>query len=799
MGILFPAALAAGRELARVVHSWVREKRVRLNESSDVMKQQMVELASARTPHANTLFSGLLGVLAVGIGPSGCLSDVTIPDCYTQKCAITDGGSSDAAGKSGAAGEITTKNAGGASGHAGSGSLPAAGEGGAASGGNLSGTGGSGNASGARPGGGADTGGGADAGGGAGVGGGAGAGAGVLSLSDCVDCTAHSPCTGQPYATTLTVSGGTPPYRWVSASLSGWKITLDPGNSSRATLTHDAATSTELTLQVTDTEGKQGTKTYLVRSRNSCWFAYTALDASGGTLKLLDPLSEPPSPLPLLHNQGVYDFQFSPNGQSLVYRYDADSSHPKGKHLALLDLATRHEQSLSFSEDAVTAFAWSPDSTRIATAFTSGGATFLGGVRLGAAGANDVPLELTRVIAPVQSELYWVGERFVAFHAELLPDLANPGQFFAENPYHQRTPFYASVDAGGFGAAQAIVDVSYDPGFSVQATPDGFFVITGVDPSVSFNEPSSAGSIVVAHDQANLISPSGKYSAKLNGDQLQVFLADEMAEPAASSKVGEGCPRILAWAQGRERIACVADVPNGATGTTHGEVRIFDIDPNSDTLAMSTVQGFCEDDSNASISAGSCSVLQNKYGYGEDRAVGRARGFSPDGQTFAFTTTSKDINGDNYLYWVDLSREPITLTRKQYFFSSATTTTSPVRVAYSPNGKMLLLQRGNQLTAQDLAQTSADAAPATLSVALATGAACSEDFASGSDQFCGNTDRTAPLAWSPDSRAAAYRTPGTLTVVDFNQFPTTVSYSLPAPECKESCSGQFAFQPVKIP
>lgn len=696
----------------------------------------------------------LLAALASVLNASACLGDVTIPPC------VQDDTCSAGAGGAGSAGTSAGDGHGAAASQAGSGGDNPSEE-------TSGGTGGPGAAAGEG-------------------------GEGGAAPEDCSSCRIQPldlapPCAGSPYSTTLSVEGGVAPYSWqLTPSSDGWSITVDPEHPSYAILTSTAAASgvTTLTVRVMDANRKQQAVTYALHSREACWFAYTALSPTGPLLHLLDPLVEPPTPATLENNSGVYDFQFSPNGAYLAYRFGADVDHPRGQHVSLVDLGTLQERVLSFAEDFVTGFAWSPDSSTLAASFKVGATTYLGAVRVPPPRSDDSPISLTPTLAYVESDLSWVGNRFVAYHAELLPDFENPGQFEPENPTKLRTAFYAELVESGF-SAQVITSGTSGPGVVQQPTEQGFYMVTK-EPFTRFTPLFGDSHVPASHLFVNLIAPSGSYSAQVDADKLLKVLTAEggyLNPPAATARAGETCPRLLAWAKGVERIACVADVPNTGDTTTHGEVRIFDLEPGNDLLTMSTVNGFCLDDV-AQFNVGSCGQLQTGYAFGTQHAIGAARAFSPSGRWLAF---SRAVRDDHYLYWADLEASPMVLSGSRYLAGSS----GPSRLRFSPDERFLLFQQGSELLLQELTTSTRQY----LDVTLPVGQLCTEDFPMAPDLYCGNTERTAGLQWASDSLAVAYRTAGALTVVDITQFPGYLPFPLSAPECGQACSNQFSFQP----
>jgi hypothetical protein len=697
----------------------------------------------------------LLGLSAV-LSASGCLSDVSVPPCVVDD-SCGDGG---AAGDSDSTAPFAGTSSGGTTqSHGGSGgTMPAMPNGGAAGEGDTETTGGM---------------------------------AGEQTCSSCTIFPATdlaSPCVGSTYETTLSMRGGEPPLSWqITPAVAGWSIDVDPEDETRAIVTNNrvADGDTALTIKVTDSHGRWINRTFTLAPRTSCWFAFTVLGAQGPELRLLDPLARPPRPAPLVHNQGVYDFQFSPDGKRLAYTFGASATMPRGQHLAIVSLDTLQERQLSFGEDRITRFAWSPDSAMLAAAFVDDETTYLGAVRLPAAGSGDLPTSLARTPAFVESDLYWVGNRFVAYHAALVPDLGNPGHFSSENPFGLRTAFYSEVGVSGFTAQVGTLD-TFPPDVVLQPSEDGFYMITSRDPYTIFT-PLTGNKRAVNHWFISLVSPSGKYTALLDGSPLLQILSAEGGYFGARAAVAhdrDECPMPLGWAAGAERIACLADVQNGDNKTTHGEVRIFDRNEQSDTLDMATLGGFCDDDV-ALLNAASCTSLGNGYGYGTAQATGAARAFSASARWLAFASVSE---GKSFLYWADLADRPLSLKGSVYFHDPGERVAT--RLAFSPDERWLLFQRGSQLTLHALQD---GGSTVSLMGDLPKIEKCTDDFPTAPKAYCGNSDHTPDVVWAPDSHALAYRTPGALTV--FEPRSESPLRTLPAEDCSGQCSGHFAFQP----
>jgi hypothetical protein len=608
-----------------------------------------------------------------------------------------------------------------------------------------------------------------------------------------------APCVASSYSQALEIAGGTPPYDWqLTPPVEGWALQPDPAaiDGGRVFLVGEPAEVANVTVQATDSAGLGARVSYDLRPRGSCWFAYVALQNSGPALELLDPVLEAPPPVALAHNSGVYDFAFSPDGRFLAYRFGQDAANPRRGHLALLDLSTWDERALNFSEDAVTAYSWSSDSRTLAVAFERTQVSYLGAVRVAMTGSAGSIAYLEPTPAFVQSNLHWIGGAFLAFDAALLPNPVHPGQFLP-NPLNQRTAYYTELEEEGFREPVPINDFNYDPPLFVQPTADGFFALSAISAPYSvFNSLSSEPPSTALHLD-NFIAPSGRFTAALSADELRVFNAADgaLGDPFAK---GQGCPKLLAWAKGRERIACVADVLGA--NEKHGEIRIFDVLDNGE-LATSPVQGYCMRSTNSVAAPGPCAGLE--YDYTEAQAELQPRAFSATGRWFAFTTSTPDIADGNYLYWADLGSQPMRLKRKDHIAVSPTMATTPVELQFSPNERYLLQQRGSLLSAHGVTVDSSNemgAAPLLITNHLQVdsthpGGPCSADFASAPERWCGNADRKRPFVWSPNSLYAAYRVEGKLGIVEFSRFPELRGHAFAARGCDEKCSGQFAFQP----
>lgn len=580
-------------------------------------------------------------------------------------------------------------------------------------------------------------------------------------------------CAGKPYQTTLTVSGGRAPYSWqLDPQPKGWSVGPSTQYPNSAVLRVDAAPAegTELTLVVTDARNARRTFTLPLEVRSSCWFAYTSLEGSGPELRLVDWLANEPAPVPLAHAVGAYDFQFSPDGAFLAYRYGADQDYPMGRHLSVVDLKTLKEHDLGFDEDQVASYSWSSSSGLLAAAFEKDGKTYLGGVHTPVPGSDASPPVLASTSASVESELYWVGNDYVAFHAA-------SGK--------RRAAFYSELGSAGFASPQELIH-SFAVGVAVQPTETGFFLIT---PNETFYSDLTDGVWSgIEHPEIALVAPSGRYTAHLDDDGLpQLFPAEtaDFANVVESADDTHPCTKLLAWATDQERVACVMDVSNGPTGT-HGEIRIFDLEANPVRLDSTTLEGFCSDDV-SDTSTGSCLFKREGYSFGSAQAEGSARAFSRSGRYFAF---ARALPGIVYIYLADLDAAPARVAQP-VILSVDGIAFSPLAFAFSTDERFLLVRRGPKLSVIELATGAATS----LASNLTDAESCSEEFLAAPERYCGNTNQLAAPEWARDSRSLAFRTTDGLTIIDLSPFPKKSVKVLPAVACATQCSGQFSFQP----
>ncbi len=621
------------------------------------------------------------------------------------------------------------------------------------------------------------------------------AGAGEAGAPACRNCTIAplqlpNPCGKDHYSTSISVIGGTAPYQWrIDPPAANWRIEPKPNStdSSQALLVGDPSGPTQLTITATDSVGYVSQKSYSVAPRSACYFAYVAASVDGAKLSLRDAMLGIDKTTKLAQNAGVHDFRFSPDGRFLAYRYGADVAHPAGAHLSLFDFSSMQDHSLELQDGAVTAYAWSPDSKVLAVALNAGDQSELLAVRLSPTSTGTEIAASTATISddPIESDLYWVGTEFVGFYSANTPDLSVPPD--------RTSIFYAPLTVGGFAAPVAITDLSYKAGIVVAPAPGGLFVTAPNDRRSTFNAIEIDGAYAVNH-VTNFIDPAGNLSASVVDETLNLFQAanNDTVFEQSSAAAQFNCPKLLSWAQSRERIACVAHV--SLPDTSWGELRIFDVGTVTPReLTPSIVKGSCLKDAGGTPLAGSCS--RSEYDYDELTSVSQPRLLSPKGDWLAFVTGPQN-GASAALYWADLRTKPMTLTRRVEPTGMAAG--APVALAFSASERYLLHQNGNQLKTHLLTGGAQDHDDLDIEDALdaAPVAPCSDDFVTAPARWCGGANASPSFVWSPDrsSEIFAYRRPGQLVVVELTA-NTFTPHELAAPPCNDSCSGQFGFQP----
>lgn len=750
-----------------------------------------------------------LALLMLGFASNACLSDLDIPECALRgNCghsgASGSASSGDAAGAS-EAGEAGETNMGGSAGGLAGGEVASpGGEGG------IAGIGGSGANGGTASGGtggagfsGGGIGGSALAGGNGGVsgagvdGGGPSGGADPLGI---VTTAVPAPCGTDAYSSNLKVYGGIAPYHWqVSPAVEGWSAKADPQqpDGSVALLASARPGAAAITVVVTDDSGQSASATFDTSPRTSCWFAYTAWTAANGaTLTVVDPLLGHSPPTTLAYNHDVYDFAFSPDGKYLSYRFGANLEHEHGTTLVVVNLVTWAEQQLNFSDetssssDFVTAYAWSADSSTLAASFVHNGSPYLGGVRFAVDGKLSKLIPRKTI---VDSALYWVGNVVAYYVKGYVDGTVNPPQLI---PYDGIvTGYYSELGTVGFADATLSTEIPYQLPVFVQTTNDGFYIKSPSFPQLQFNWVHAGGPSAV-DDNGRLVSPSGHVTADASSGSLKFYRA-EHPEEIATNATDRDCPKLLTWAKGKERIACVRDIPANEQHRKYGELRIFDL-ADDDSLSVEPLQGSCQNHGSPPPASGACAPLT--YDYSSADSTEQPRLLSDSGDWLAVSANPTESNG-TILYLADLRTKPFNLKWRHEFVPIASSGIPTVKLAFSPDERWLLQLLGKNVFAHAVLEDGRTVLLPDFDLNAPDGdPTCSDDFVAHPDRWCGSADRPPPFKWDRRSRSVAYRSRNyaddeTIVVVDFTPAPGIAQNYFAAPSCSANCAGQFEFQP----
>lgn len=527
-----------------------------------------------------------------------------------------------------------------------------------------------------------------------------------------------------------------------------------------------------ITLAVTDPGGRTVEVDLPVAPRERCWLAYLAERDDSRRLHLFDArlpqraAARRAYPQADLGDDGsrapadVLDFAFSPGGRFVSYRL-APERGPSA--LRLLDLRSWRERELEF-EGSVEKYAWSgadDSAAALAVAF-DGGEGRLGGVALSLAASEpatrerrepSLPTPELRYFEPraarVRSSLFWFDDDHVAF---LTPDpVFDAGGLFQA----------ARFDEESVAVLEPRERIEFFDGSRFMPGARGVFAITS-EGSPFF--VAASGAAEVPHAADVIISPSGAFTARALGGMLQLFRAsDPSATPNARPWAqAAGCTSLLAWASGRERIACAA-----ASGAEQSIV-FFDLpDPERPSIVpLLRVQG--------------------DYRFQRGQHLGNPRLFSPDATRFAFTT-----GDDLYMVLLDDGTPRIVLAQP-----IATLASGPAQLSFSPRGAYLSAHAGDSLTLWNL--QAERPAPGRVPALLPEPAACTENFLAPDAAWCGGQPSAAITRWSADEDSIAYLDDaGALHVVDLpHDFPRN-AHRVPVDDsCADGClvPGAYEFQ-----
>ena len=557
------------------------------------------------------------------------------------------------------------------------------------------------------------------------------------------------PCLGSAYEQKLITRNGVGPFTWeAKGTPSGLTF-----NKATQTVSGISAGEGTLTTRIKDAAtGRTIESIFLLSPREKCWFSYIATTPSPARLQLFDAVLGQRKTLPApAVDEAVLDYRFSPDGKYLAYRLKPSAGPAV---LSVMQLRSGREQRLDFS--AVTHYSWSPDSAILAVTY---GTNQLSGIDVSLETGNPgIPTaivfpklaSLNTGFAPVTSDLVWFDGKqlgFLTLFSEVggsviqFLNTATKVDGFANLVLHADSLFLQT--------AQLI------PGYQ------GLFAV----PNEGSDKPwfFGTGAAVPVNHTNVVIAPSGRYTARAQAHQLALFRAiDNSADGAPHTQIA-GCDAILAWANGKERIACARQVGD------QDEIALFDINLTTDALTQ----------------AGIVSVGNNPH----DAQQLRRRLFSARGARFAYTAgSSLFVSG-----YANGTQTIVNLPAP-----AAPADSASAALSFAPNEQLLLFHRGTQLFFVDIPNR---LAKVSLSDELPPSQPCLEnDSRSTTAGWCGAERPGAPFMWSPGSDLAAFQNAdGRLQIVDLSARKALASFKPVSVDdsCSGGCvaAGQFGFQP----
>jgi hypothetical protein len=558
------------------------------------------------------------------------------------------------------------------------------------------------------------------------------------------EAPAPAACASWPYNAKFAVIGGEPSFTWSAVGLPS-EFSFD---SLSQELTGNPTAAASVTLQVTDGKGRTVQRDFDIPLRQKCWFGYVSEDGNATSLHLLDPQLKAQLQRPATVSAGtvVEDFKFSPRGRFIAYRFK-DSGGVSRLSLWQGPKWDR-EQELPF-EGSVTQYEWSDFEDVLAVAFTSNtGDTQLGGVNVTAVPAVSPPgtiqglSMLTPIVADVDSELTWYGDaqnRSVAFGS----------------PW--RTAFrigsHATLSADGFASVITASTVPYSATMTIYPGSDGYF---GAETDSDFlNYHRNGTSFIATHDN-EAVAPSGRYTAYVNDDTLELRHADDsiLYDPMITAG---GCANLLAWAKDQERLVCAGTDP----------MLLW-----SHTLALSQTSF-----DSVAIGGG------EEYLQADWRDFKRA--MSRSGNWLALSTADR-------LYVANLASA-----NPQISWSSALASDQQgTSLSFAPDETLMVTQRGANLWLFGVRGQNGPGGM-WLGSTYANPDQCSEDSLP-SPSWCGSDRGRLGLKWAPESQFVAWVSDtGALQIADLRIWHAYrwLAVDTIEPACDQQCVGTFQFQP----
>jgi hypothetical protein len=569
-------------------------------------------------------------------------------------------------------------------------------------------------------------------------------------------CVLQQPCRDLPYAVTFTPT---------DTELSWAAPIVPPGlelDAATLTVSGVARESGALVLEGKDAQGRVVQRTRLeVTARTSCSVAFVVDEGGGARLHLADrerlaTVAEVVLPVAPTPGESVVDFQFSPDGRSLLVRVaDAGGNN----RLTAYSAPDWRERALPLLDGSVLEYAWSLDGEAVAAVLRTREGTRLGGFDLARVEGEAPDSALTAfagVTTPADTRPVWFSAQHVGF-------LSAEGQ--SEGG---RQLLSAALGVSGFSAPIAETGARFSEDeltlLRLEGNAQGLFLYSAFLNSATLVElfrPDADGVFDVTQQATAIPSPDARFSALVEGGELRVQRAHDQPLQTFATVIAtaSGCNALLAWSPASDRLLCVTD---GAAG---GNLRWFDFDGGE----LSEPR-----------------PIEGSYVYTEAIARFRRRGFSPGGRWLTF-------GNDFQQYFVDLRGERLLPQPSPMTIDAS----AQPEYAFSPDDRFLVRHQSDRIILRYLVEQE----QSQLAPLLAPSLACDEHLARSSRSYCGSsTSSTSQLSWAGDSRSFLFaNAAGELQLVRVLPSAGEAVVDLDPvalrPGCGSGCLGQFALQP----
>gem|GEM_PF-3374353 len=547
-------------------------------------------------------------------------------------------------------------------------------------------------------------------------------------------------CKAWPYSAEFEVAGPNPPYTWQAVS-------APPGMTFDSTTQRAGGSPTDsgdLVLQVTDQSGLATQRSFTVRHREKCWFAYISEESGAVRLHLVDPLLSARLQRPTSNatDVSVVDYKFSPDGKYIAYRVE-DANEHRTLWLWKSPEWTR-EQAIELG-GSVSRYEWSGNGQVLAVAFEGSSGTQLGGVdvsqvpevQLVEGGIHGLRL-LQPVAAPVTSDIIWYGD--------------DKGIAFSWHDPYYKVNFLGQGTYGSSGFIDVNADgLMLDPSVLIYPSTIGYFTTVTANGQLYFFRDNPMAPIT--HGNV-AIAPDGTLVALSSGNRLDLYRPTDSTNapsvPAYASAAG--CDTILGWAPDPARVVCV----------DQSLLRLHTIDPTQQTVTSAPISN-----SNA--------YVQDEWRE-HPRVVDRA------GNRLVLSTGTS-------LYLADL--EP---SAPAILWSKALGT-STAQLSFSPNGRYLAVGTGSSSLLLFVTESDGTYSPHTN--LLSSGHTCQDDRLSTPD-WCGADRRPTGLVWSSDSELLAFVQDDRQLIAsrfDEARGVQRIDNTRILETCSDTCAGTARFQP----